>query len=199
MGPRSWVLVLALLAPVAGCGHDARPPQRRALARFGPDELRYDLRLSHPGPVLAGEERIAFRNPSTRPLDHVWIRAWDNALGSCARPRVRVAARASARLTARRRGCTALRLGLERPVAPGGRGAVRLHIWVEPPRRFDRFGRLGDIDVLGNALPVLAVSDHGAEPRLPRYTFSGESFFSLAADWRVRLRLAPGERVASTG
>ena len=50
-------------------------------------ELRYDLRLTHARHELAGTERIAFRNPFSRPLDHVWIRAWDNAFGSCARPR----------------------------------------------------------------------------------------------------------------
>src|SRR4051794_11425553 len=111
-----WITVLT-----AGCGHGAGPPERPPLARFGPDRLRYDLRLAHRGHVLAGEERIAFRNPFGRPLDHVWVRAWDNAFGSCRRPRVRVGVRAGARLGARRQGCTALRLDLARAVAPGGR------------------------------------------------------------------------------
>lgn len=183
---------------LTGCGHGAAPAPK-PLARFGPDRIRYDLDLVHGAHRLAGQQRIAFRNPFTRPLDHVWLRAWDNAYGSCARPRIHVTILAGARLTARRRACTALRLALAKPLASGARTTVRLRIAVTVPRRFDRFGRLGAIDVLGNALPVLAVSDRGAEPRLPPYSFSGESFFSLTADWRVRLRLRPGEQVAATG
>ena len=192
------------MSALAGCGGHPRradPPQpARELARFGPDALRYDLDLLHDADHrLTGTERIGFRNPFTRPLDHVWVRAWDTAYGSCAHPPVRVTVRAGARLTARRRGCTALRLTLAHPLAPGARTGVALDVAVTPPRRFDRFGRLRGIDVLGNALPVLAVSDRGAEPRLPPYSFIGESFFSLAADWTVRLRVQPGEQVASTG
>jgi hypothetical protein len=196
---RAAPLAIALAATaIAGCGSGAAPAPR-PLARFGPDAIRYDLDLVHGVHHLDGEQRIAFRNPFTKPLDHVWLRAWDNAYGTCARPPVRVTVLAGARLTARRRGCTALRLDLADPVAAGARGAVRLRLAVAVPERFDRFGRLGAIDVLGNALPVLAVSDRGAEPRLPPYTFAGESFFSLTADWRVRLRLRPGEQLAATG
>ena len=196
---RRWIPLLAA-ALVAGCGGSPdRVPPAGDRARFGPDALRYDLRLTHTEHRLTGTERIAFRNPFARPLRHVWIRAWDNAFGSCARPPIRVRATDGARIGARRRGCTAYRLDLATPVAPGNRGAVTLALAVAPPKRFDRFGRLGAIDVLGNALPVLAVSERGAEPSLPPYTFAGEAFFSLVADWRVKLTHAPGELVASTG
>jgi Peptidase family M1 domain len=203
------VAVVPLAVALAGCGGHHKPAaaaptapareSRTALARFGPDRIAYDLDLDHAAHRLTGSQRIAFRNPFPQPLTHVWLRAWDNAYGSCRHPRVRVTVTAGGHLTARRRGCTALRVDLDRPVSQGARGTVALAIDVTPPRRFDRFGRLGPIDVLGNALPVLAVSDRGAEPRLRRYSFTGESFFSLAADWTVRLRMRPGEQVASTG
>lgn len=191
---RSRPAVVAALV-LAGCGGSTAPPPPHELARFGPDRIRYRLDLTHRGHRLAGTQRIAFRNPSTRPLTHVWLRAWDNAFGH----HVDVTATAGGRVAARRRKGTAIRIDLAKPVAPGKRGAVALRIAVTTPRKFDRFGRLKGIDVLGNALPVLAVSDHGAEPLLPPYSFAGESFFSLAADWTVHLRTAPGERVASTG
>jgi hypothetical protein len=187
-----------LVALVAGCG-GATAPRPRPLAALGPDHLRYDLRLTHRPGTLAGDERIAFRNPFTRPLTHVWVRAWANAFGSCARPRATLTALDGARVGARRAGCTAQRLDLPRPVAPGASGSVHLALTVAAPPRFDRFGRLGRTDFFGNALPTLAVSRAGAEPSLPPYSFLGESFFTLTAAWRVQLRTQPGEQVAATG
>lgn len=193
-------MAFAALA-AAGCGGSPKPapPASAAPAGFGPDALRYDLDLEHAGHELRGTERIGFRNHAGRPLRHVWVRAWDNAYGSCRDPNVDVTPTAGARTGRTRLDCTAYRLDLDAPVAPGERGEVILRIAIRPPARFDRFGRLGNIDVLGNALPVLAVSRGDAEPELPRYSFTGESFFTLVADWDVRLRVAPGEQVASTG
>src|SRR5438034_196162 len=96
----------AAAATLAGCGAHARPaPPRHAL---GPDRVRYELDLAHAPGRLGGSERIAFRNPFATPLDHVWVRAWANAFGSCAHPRIVV----SGRIAARRRRCTALRIDL---------------------------------------------------------------------------------------
>src|SRR3954453_13917383 len=108
MGARRSLAAVALAASLSACGPPARPPARRPLARFGPDGLRYDLKLAHADHVLAGEEGITSPHPFTRPLDRVWVRVWDNAFGSCARPRVLVDAPAGAGLGARRRGCAAL-------------------------------------------------------------------------------------------
>jgi hypothetical protein len=148
--------------------------------QYGPDQLHYDVDVTHTRHRLQGTETISFHNPFDAPLDHVWIRKWDQAYGPCAK-------------------CTKQRITLDPPVPPDGTGSAEVPVSVEVPSAYDRFGSLGRIDVFGNALPILAVSENGAEPRLPPYTFLGESFFSLTASWTVRLTLQPGERVASTG
>lgn len=193
-------IALAAAAALAGCGHDgAEPPPGPASAALGPDRVAYDLALRHRPGRLDGRMRVTFRNPFDVALDHVWVRTWANAYGTCDRPRVTIVALAGAGVDARRQGCTAQRVKLGSRVAPGAIGAVRLRVAVTVPRRFDRFGRFRGIDFLGNALPVLAVSRGGAEPELPPYTFRGESFFTLAAEWHATLRLAPGDDVAATG
>jgi hypothetical protein len=147
---------------------------------YGPDQPRYDVDVTHTKHRLTGTETIRFHNPFDAPLDHVWIRRWDQAYTHCT-------------------GCTKERIALDPAVAPDGTGSVTVGVNVRVPARFDRFGSLGRIDLFGNGLPILAVSVDGAEPRLPAYTFLGESFFSLTAAWRVDVTLQPGERVASTG
>ena len=112
-----------------------------------------------------GTETITFHNPFDTPLDHVWVRKWDKAYTDCA-------------------ACTKRASRSTRPVAPDGTGAITCPSTSGSPKTYDRFGSLGTIDVFGNALPILAVSVDGAEPRLPPYTFLGESFFSLTASGR---------------
>jgi peptidase M1-like protein len=181
-------------AGVTGCGHHSDTPGPQA--HLGPDRIAYDLSLRHKPGRLDGSETISFRNPFSKPIDHVWIRTWANAFGSCAKPRIRLR---GAQVSTRRRGCTAQRIELEQPVAAGATGKATFRFALTVPTRFDRFGRYRGIDFLGNALPVLAVSRGGAEPELPPYTFRGEAFYSLAADWHVLIRTAPGERIAATG
>src|SRR4051794_41027377 len=153
--------LLAALA-VAGCGHHEAAPQPSGA--LGPDRIGYDLALQHRPGRLSGDLHADFRNPASRPIDHVWMRAWANAFGTCAHPRITVQALEGARIGARRRGCTALRVDLPRPVEAGGHGAVVLRFALTVPNRFDRFGRYRGIDFLGNALPVFTVSRDGAEP-----------------------------------
>jgi hypothetical protein len=190
------LIAVAAAAGLAGCGHDSAKPAPGPSALLGPDRIAYDLALRHRPGHLEGTQSISFHNPFSVPLRHVWLRTWANAHGSCAKPRITID---GVRIGARRRGCTALRVDLPSPVAPGENGQLRLGLKVTTPRRFDRFGRYRGIDFFGNALPLLAVSRNGDEPALPPYTFRGESFNSLAADWRVSLKMAPGERVAATG
>jgi hypothetical protein len=193
------LIAVAAAAGVAGCGHDSAKPPPGPSVLLGPDRIAYDLALRHRPGRLDGEQWITFRNPFAVPLRHVWLRTWANAYGSCEKPHIELRALDGARIGARRRTCTAQRVDLPSPVAPGRNGRVHVRLAVTVPRRFDRFGSIDGVDYLGNALPVLAVSDGGAEPVLPAYTFRGESFFTLAADWHVSLEMAPGERVAATG
>src|SRR3954468_16520867 len=145
-------VLLVTACAIAGCGSARKPAQ---LAALGPDRIAYDAHLRHTPGHLAGDERIAFRNPFTHPLTHVWVRAWPNAFGSCARPKLELTALDGARVGARRQRCTAQRLDLPAPVAPGARGSVHVRVAITTPARFDRFGRYKGVDFFGNALPVL--------------------------------------------
>ena len=83
--------------------------------------------------------------------------------------------------------CTALRIALPKPLARGERTAVAFDVSITVPERNARFGREGAFRFLGNALPVLAV--HDAKGRhLDPYVSTGESFYALASDFRVRHR-----------
>ena len=196
----------ALVTALAGCaGADA--PQPRAAAPSAtpagprwPGEARYELDLAYDERrfALSGGQRISFANTGPAPLASVWLRVWGNAFGSCRAPRVRVSVVAGGRAGKRRRACTALEVVLERPLAPGQRGELDLRIAIRAPARPDRFGRAHGIAYFGNALPVLAVADADGW-QLPPYTFAGESFYALSAAWRVRVRVADGVTVASTG
>jgi aminopeptidase N len=201
----------ATLAAVAavGCGPVAvrqsapgageRQVEPGAAPRW-PDSASYALDLAYDARrfALAGTQRITFRNASATPLPAVWLRAWANAFGGCRAQRARVAVVAGGRLAARQRGCTAMQVVLDRPLAPGDSTSVTLRIRVTTPPRPDRFGRFRGAAYFGNAIPVLAVADARGW-QLPPYTFAGESFYSLSSAWRVRLRAPRGLRVASTG
>jgi Peptidase family M1 domain len=203
-----------LVIVVAGCGGGdgprpaATPAQRpadaeavgAATAERWPLPERYSLELAYDAHrfALSGTERIALRNTGPRSLARVWLRTWGNAFGGCRRSRVRVDVTGGGRAGAERADCTALEVRLERPLDPGAATALELRIDVTAPERPDRFGRFAGAAYFGNALPLLAVADADGW-NLPRYTFRGESFFSLAARWDVRLQLAPGIRAATTG
>ena len=198
--------LLVLLLVAAGCGGGGGDggargaPTTRAVAEQWPQPLLYSLDLAYDARrfALAGEERIALRNTGPQPLSAVWLRTWANAFGSCGRPYVEVDVRAGGEAGARRRDCTALEVRLPEPLAPGAETTIGLRIEVRAPARPDRFGRFEGAAYFGNALPLLAVADEDGWA-LPPYTFRGESFYSLAADWDVRLRLPPGVRAATTG
>ena len=182
-------------APAAGVATRTAPAAQR-----WPDRARYalDLRYDADAYALDGTERISFANTGPAALRSVWLRAWANAYGSCGRPRAEVRVTAGGTAGGRREGCTALEVRLDRPLAPGARAEVALAVRVSVPPRPDRFGRMGDIASFGNGIPLLAVADRGGW-HLPPYTDRGESFFSLASAWQVRLRLARRLAVASTG
>ena len=182
-------LLSASEAPAATPGHS-------------PDGARYtlDLRFSAAdGGTLSGTETIRFRNTSARTMASVWLRTWANGPFGCGRPRIRVTIPVPARRGAERTGCTALEVTPATPIRAGARGTIKLAFRVTVPPVNDRFGRsLGDY-LLGNAIPVLAVRDarglHIDEP----YFGNGESFYSLASDWRATLRLPAALVAATTG
>jgi hypothetical protein len=175
----------------------------------GPDQITYalDLRWSQQRFTLSGGESIHFRNNSGGTLRAVWLRHWPNGwrpVGSsdrragCTRSVASLKVLAGGRLAQRSVGCTAYRVVLRRPLAPGARGAIRVAFQAKVPRGDDRFARSGPYANIGNAIPLLAVHD-GKGWHLDVYSSTGESFYSLNADWSATLRLPKGIRAATTG
>lgn len=183
-------LAIACLV-LAGCGGAATPPPRAQA--LWPDPERYEIEARWERNRLSGRLRLTLRNTGPRPLEEVWLRTWPNAFGSCEKPLATIAPSHGRRVR-----CTAQRVALGAPLAPGARTTVAVSFAVDVPRGADRFGRTADVAYLGNALPTLAVADEGGW-RLPPYFDQGEAWFTLAADWRVRLAVPDGVSVAATG
>ncbi|WP_345443549.1 M1 family metallopeptidase [Actinoallomurus vinaceus] len=95
--------------------------------------------------------------------------------------------------------CTALKITLPEPLARGKIGSVAFDLKIAVPNSgADRFGHDGAYNFLGNALPALAVRD-GSQWHLDPYSILGESFYSLAADFKVTLDHPSTLKVPATG
>jgi hypothetical protein len=141
---------------------------------------------------------VTFANTGGAPLDHVWLRVWANGPGGCDQPAAQITVTAGGVHSETTAGCTAYRVDLTAPLAPGAQATLALALRVVAPRANDRFGHSGGAVLFGNAIPVLAVEDADG-PRLVSYSTVGESFYSLAAAWRVQLDVPAGAEAALTG
>lgn len=147
------------------------------------------LRSDAEGHLWSGTETISFRNGGDAPLAAVWLRLWDNGILGCAggADPIQVADVQGGVPGHLETDCTALRIVLSTPVAPGAEGSVSMGVRIEVPARNERFGYRGGLAFIGNALPVLAVrDDHGWHHTEP-YSSIGESFYSVAGRFRVTL------------
>jgi hypothetical protein len=164
-----------------------------------PQSYSLDLRyVRHGHGVLHGTERIRFVNRGPGAIDRVWLRLWANGPDYCQPRGIRLEVVAPARAGAERSQCSAREVLLPAPVAPGASGAISLRFAVTVRKGDDRFGHAGNISLLGNVIPVLAVEDDRGL-HLERYSSNGESFYSLAARWDATLRLPAALRAATTG
>ncbi|MCT9094006.1 M1 family metallopeptidase [Streptomyces sp. ASQP_92] len=170
-----------------------------------PDRISYDvtLRADDAGTRWVGRERISFTHTGTGPaLREVYVRLWGNGADGCGGPGgpspVSVSRVTGGVADAPSVNCTALRIRLAHPLAPGARTSVGFDVSLAVPDRMARFGRGGDFRYLGNALPVLAVRDGRGWHLDPDVGF-GESYFTLAADFRVVLDHPARLAVPATG
>ncbi|MEV6318254.1 M1 family metallopeptidase [Streptomyces sp. NPDC051776] len=204
---RPAAALVALLA-VLGAGAAGQPdrPEHVAAAttartHAGPTRVAYDVSLSGDkgGARWTGRESVTFTNTTGGPLREVYLRLWGNAWDGCERPTpvrvTRVEGGTSRGLSA---GCTALRIDLPGPLAHGARTTVAFDVELTAPRRTERFGRDGPYTYLGNALPVLGVHDAQGW-HLDRDVGFGESYYTLAAGFRVRLYHPSDLKVPTTG
>ncbi|MGW1158667.1 M1 family metallopeptidase [Streptomyces sp. NPDC002519] len=150
------------------------------------------------GTVWTGHESATFTNASSTPLSEVYLRLWDNYHGTCSTPPITVSNVTGGTAGSLSVNCTALKIDLPTPLAQGQTAAIGFDLGITVPSGADRFGHDGAFSFIGNALPVLAVKD-GAGWHLDPYTNNGESFYSLAADFRVTLDHPSTLLVPATG
>jgi hypothetical protein len=191
---RAAALLLAIVtAIVAAAPAAAGEPDATAPA--------YELALdgSEQGFHWTGRETIGFTNPGTAPLEEIWVRLWGNGPNGCRGKRaVRIANVAGATAAEPAARCTAVRLRLAAPLAPGARGSVAFDVDMRVPSLQDRFGHGRRVALLSNAIPALAHLEGGAW-RLDRYFAFGEAWTYPTAAWTVRLDPPPGIAVAAPG
>ncbi|UXY31609.1 M1 family aminopeptidase [Streptomyces sp. HUAS TT20] len=150
------------------------------------------------GTVWTGHESVAFTNASSTALSEVYLRLWDNYHGTCSAPPITVSNVTGGTAGALSVACTALKIDLSSPLAQGQSATIGFDVGITVPSGADRFGHDGAFSFIGNALPVLAVKD-GAGWHLDPYTNNGESFYSLAADFKVTLDHPSTLLVPATG
>ncbi|NMI61482.1 MULTISPECIES: M1 family metallopeptidase [unclassified Streptomyces] len=150
------------------------------------------------GTVWTGHESATFTNASSTALSEVYMRLWDNYHGTCSAMPIAVSNVTGGTAGALSVGCTALRITLPTPLAQGQSTTIGFDLGITVPSGADRFGYDGAFSMIGNALPVLAIKD-GSGWHLDPYTNNGESFYSLAADFKVTLDHPTTLLVPATG
>ncbi|MGY5105267.1 M1 family metallopeptidase [Streptomyces sp. 900105245] len=150
------------------------------------------------GTVWTGHENVTFTNASATALGELYLRLWDNYHGTCGSMPIKVSNVTGGTAGDLSVACTALKITLPAPLAQGQSATIGFDLGITVPSGADRFGHDGAFSFIGNALPVLAVRD-GAGWHLDPYTNNGESFYSLAADFKVTLDHPSGLLVPATG
>ncbi|GAA3851338.1 putative Ig domain-containing protein [Streptomyces coacervatus] len=150
------------------------------------------------GTVWTGHESTTFTNASSTALSEVYLRLWDNYHGTCDAMPITVSNVSGGTAGSLSVACTALQITLPTPLAQGQSATIGFDLGITVPSGADRFGHDGAFSFIGNALPVLAVKD-GSGWHLDPYTNNGESFYSLAADFKVTLDHPSTLLVPATG
>ncbi|MCP2335153.1 M1 family aminopeptidase [Actinomadura rupiterrae] len=151
------------------------------------------------GGTWTGHESASFTNASATPLSEVYLRLWDNYHGTCpSNTPITVSNVTGGTAGSLEVGCTALKVTLPAPLNQGQSGTVGFDLKIVVPSGADRFGRDGSYNFIGNALPVLAIRDASGW-HLDPYTNNGESFYSLASDFKVTLDHPTSIAVPATG
>ncbi|MFE9452119.1 M1 family aminopeptidase [Streptomyces sp. NPDC006739] len=176
---------------------DSTPPADSARTPAAPS---YTVSLSSntSGTVWTGHESATFTNASATALGEVYLRLWDNYHGTCSAMPIAVSNVTGGTAGSLSVDCTALQITLPTPLAQGQSATIGFDLGITVPSGADRFGHDGAFDFIGNALPVLAVKD-AAGWHLDPYTNNGESFYSLAADFKVTLDHPTSLLVPATG
>ncbi|MFT7868146.1 MULTISPECIES: putative Ig domain-containing protein [Amycolatopsis] len=138
------------------------------------------------GDTWTGHQSVSFTNGSSTALPEVYLRLWDNYHGACPTTPITVTNVTGGTASALSVNCTAMKITLPAPLAQGQSATIGFDLKIVVPSGADRFGHDGAYNMIGNALPVLAVRD-GAGWHLDPYTNNGESFYTVISDFDVTL------------
>ncbi|MGW2782567.1 M1 family aminopeptidase [Streptomyces populi] len=176
---------------------DTTPPADSTRTPAAP-AYTVNLTSNTTGKGWTGHESVTFTNASSTALSEVYLRLWDNYHGTCSAMPIVVSNVSGGTAGSLSVSCTALQISLASPVAQGQSATIGFDLAITVPSGADRFGYDGSFVNIGNALPVLAVKD-GSGWHLDPYTNNGESFYSLAADFKVTLDHPTSLLVPATG
>jgi hypothetical protein len=181
----SFVLDDVTLDVAGDTGGGAGTPDATRTPAAG--EYTLNLTSDSTGATWTGHESITFTNVAATALPEVYLRLWDNYHGTCPGTQpITVTNVTGGTAGALEVACTALKLTLPAPLAPGQSGTIGFDLSIAVPGTSDRFGRDGAYTFVGNAIPVLAVRDAKGW-HLDPYTNNGESFYQLISDYTVTL------------
>ncbi|MEU6091511.1 M1 family aminopeptidase [Streptomyces sp. NPDC047085] len=177
---------------------DTTPPPADSTRTPAAPSYTVSLSSDTSGTVWNGHESVSFTNASATALGEVYLRLWDNYHGTCSAMPITVTNVTGGTAGALSVDCTALKVTLPTPLNQGQTATIGFDLGITVPSGADRFGHDGAFSFIGNALPVLAVRD-SAGWHLDPYTNNGESFYSLAADFKVTLDHPSTLLVPATG
>lgn len=184
--------VMGSSAPTASAAGTVHTPFKDAVSYTA------DLTTTGDGRTWAGTQTIVTRNAGRAPMDRIWLRLWGNGPQGCKPRAVTVTAVTGGTKRRLQRGCSALEIVLPRPLPPGASVTLGLALTITAPAIQDRFGAAENIQLFGNALPVVAQRDVRGW-RLPAYSKYGESFVSSWARFSLTLHHPAGLQVAASG
>jgi hypothetical protein len=189
-----FVLAIAIVSPQVSADAAPDPVVRN------PGEPSYQVRLrgDADGHVWRGVESITFTNLEAEPLTTIWLRLWSNGVKGCGAHSITVEAFEGGTAGALSRGCTALPVELDAPLAQGTQTTISMDVTIDLPARNDRFGYHGGLALMGTALPTLAVHDDLGW-HLDPFVDLGESFYSIVGDYQVTLNVPADLQTPTTG
>jgi Peptidase family M1 domain len=196
-------LVVAMIPGVAFAesGNQPATPHRVLAGVRTPAHPVYTVSLAsdQQGFTWTGTESVTFVNASSTPLSTVWIRLWDNGIDGCGPSlAIQVSSVAGGTPGDLQVDCTALPITLPAAIGQGQSATLSWDLTIVVPNRNDRFGRIGSMALLGNALPLVGIQD-GRGLHLDPYVSFGEAFYSQVGDFTVTLDVPAGLVTPATG
>ena len=192
-------LLIATLVASLGVSLGVAPAASAAVVR-APASASYRVHLTSDkqGHTWVGTESVTFTNTSAAPMRTVWLHLWSNGVKGCGAHAIAVSHIVGGISGGMVLNCTALPVHLAAPLAGHHSATLSMNLRIELFHRNDRFGFANGISFLGTALPTLAVrDDHGWN--LNPFVDIGESFYSLASDYRVTLDTPSWLQTPTTG